>query len=112
MIDSLRFEWNSAKKKYPSLLRNLKGPDGVEPGSEMDLAGRALPNMTLWKICNDVAAGLSHIHAHGVVHQDIKPSNIFFTVNVRFGAMCKIGDFGMSGDIGTSGDGQEGDTKY
>jgi membrane-associated tyrosine/threonine-specific cdc2-inhibitory kinase len=112
LLDSLRFFWNSAKNKYPSLLRNLPAPDNIMPGSDKDAAGRLVPNMTVWKICHDTAAGLSHIHSHGLVHQDIKPSNIFFVAHPRFGAMCKIGDFGMAGEIGSSGDGLEGDAKY
>ncbi len=112
MLDSLRFLWNSAKKKYPSLVRKLPPPSGVQAGSQLDSFGRLVPNMSIWKICHDISAGLSHIHSHGIVHQDIKPSNIFFVTNARFGAMCKIGDFGLAGSIGSSGDGQEGDTRY
>jgi len=112
MLDSLRFLWNSSKIKYPSLLRNLPPVAGVQPGSKMDGFGRLVPNMSVWKICHDISAGLSHIHSHGIVHQDIKPSNIFFVSCARFGAMCKIGDFGLAGSIGSSGDGQEGDTRY
>jgi len=112
MLDSLRFLWNSAKMCYPSLVKKLPPPSGVQAGSELDAFGRLVPNMTVWKICHDISAGLSHIHSYGIVHQDIKPSNIFFVANTRFGAMCKIGDFGMAGTIGSSGDGQEGDTRY
>lgn len=112
MLDSLRFLWNSAKKKYPSLVKKLPPPTGVQAGSQLDSFGRLVPNMSVWKICHDISAGLSHIHSHGIVHQDIKPSNIFFVTNARFGAMCKIGDFGLAGSIGSSGDGQEGDTRY
>lgn len=112
LLDSLRFNWNTAKEKYPSLLRNLPADDKVVPGSYSDTGGRIVPNMTIWKVCHDVAAGLSHIHSHGIVHHDIKPSNIFFIEHARFGAMCKIGDFGMAGDVGSTGDGQEGDAKY
>jgi len=112
MLDSLRFLWNSAKKKYPSLVKKLPPPVGVQAGSQLDAFGRLVPNMSVWKICHDISAGLSHIHSHGIVHQDIKPSNIFFVTNARFGAMCKIGDFGLAGSIGSSGDGQEGDTRY
>jgi len=112
MLDSLRFLWNSAKKKYPSLVKKLPPPSGVQAGSQLDSFGRLVPNMSVWKICHDISAGLSHIHSHGIVHQDIKPSNIFFVSNARFGAMCKIGDFGLARSIGSSGDGQEGDTRY
>ncbi len=112
MIQSLRSMWPDAKKKYPSLLKNLETPPGVIAGSEGDIGGRLIPNMTVWKICHDVAAGLSHIHSHRIVHNDIKPSNLFFVEHMRFGAMCKIGDFGMAGNFGTAEDGQEGDTMY
>ena len=47
-----------------------------------------------------------------MVHYDIKPSNIFFVSNARWGTICKIGDFGLAGDIGSVDDGQEGDTAY
>eukprot|EP00536_Pseudo-nitzschia_multiseries_P014102 jgi/Psemu1/310601/fgenesh1_kg.657_\ len=112
LLDSLRFLWNSSKKKYPSLIKKLPPPIGVEAGSHLDAFGRLVPNVTVWKICHDISAGLSHIHSHGIVHQDIKPSNIFFVANARFGAMCKIGDFGLAGSVGSSGDGQEGDGRY
>jgi membrane-associated tyrosine/threonine-specific cdc2-inhibitory kinase len=112
LLDSLRVFWNSSKTKYPSLVRNLPASKGIVAESDGDVSGRCLPNMTVWKICHDISAGLSHIHSHRLVHHDIKPSNIFIVPNSRFGAMCKIGDFGMAGDIGTSSDGQEGDTRY
>mmetsp|Transcript_10505 Transcript_10505/g.12925 ORF Transcript_10505/g.12925 Transcript_10505/m.12925 type:complete len:812 (+) Transcript_10505:368-2803(+) len=73
---------------------------------------KLIPQSSIWKICHDVAAGLKHIHSHGMVHYDIKPSNLFFAQDDKLGCICKIGDFGMAGDIGSSEDGQEGDTKY
>jgi serine/threonine protein kinase len=109
LIDSLRFFWNNTKIKYPSL--NTHYPT-CQLGSIEESPARSVPNDTVWKICHDIAAGLSHIHSHGMVHHDIKPSNIFFVAHPRFGAMCKIGDFGMAGDIGTSADGLEGDARY
>jgi membrane-associated tyrosine/threonine-specific cdc2-inhibitory kinase len=112
LLDSLRVFWNSSKTKYPSLVRNLPASKDIVAESGGDVSGRHLPNMTVWKICHDISAGLSHIHSHQLVHHDIKPSNIFIVPNSRFGAMCKIGDFGMAGDIGSSSDGQEGDTRY
>jgi serine/threonine protein kinase len=70
------------------------------------------PEQSLWKVLHDVSAGLSHIHSRGLVHFDIKPSNLFLVPHSKLGAMTKIGDFGMTGDIGSSEDGQEGDQKY
>ena len=73
---------------------------------------RLIPERAVWQICHDISRGLFHIHSHGMVHYDIKPSNIFFAYNSKWGAICKIGDFGLAGDIGTRDDGQEGDTAY
>ena len=101
---ALGTQWPMSQKKYPGLLRYFP------VGSDVD--GNLIPESTVWKICHDVAAGLSHIHSHGVVHNDIKSSNIFLVAHNRLGALVKIGDFGMAGDIGTSEDGQEGDTSY
>ena len=114
MIHSLKTNWNTAKNIYPSLLRNLPIPDDSTLPHDIDTItdARLLPEATIWKICHDVSAGLSHIHSHGIVHHDIKPDNIFFVLHPRLGTLCKIGDFGMAGDIGTIEDGQEGDTVY
>jgi membrane-associated tyrosine- and threonine-specific cdc2-inhibitory kinase len=110
ILDSLRSQWTVAKMRYPSL-RFLPLPEGVIAGSDVSDRGRLFPEMTLWKICHDASAGLSHIHSHGLTHQDIKPANLFLCHHNRFGAMVKIGDFGLAGSVG-SFDGEEGDPKY
>lgn len=102
---SLTSEWTRDVVKYPSLMACL------EP-CEADELKRLLPERAIWQICHDISRGLFHIHSHGMVHYDIKPSNIFFVSNMRLGTICKIGDFGLTGGIGTVDDGQEGDTAY
>ena len=76
--------------------------------------GRVVPEHVIWKICHDICAGLSFIHSSkvGLVHNDVKPSNILFVKHQKYGAICKIGDFGMARNVGSSEDGQEGDQKY
>lgn len=110
-MDALRLNWVTSRTRYPCL-RRIPAPLGIAAGSDQDIIGRLVPERTVWKICHDISAGLSHIHSHGLVHHDIKPSNIFLVAHNHFGAMCKIGDFELAGDIGTSEDGQEGDQKY
>ncbi|KAJ7647180.1 hypothetical protein FB45DRAFT_892646 [Roridomyces roridus] len=46
----------------------------------------------IWKVIVDLSNGLQFIHDSGVIHLDLKPSNIFVTGEGRF----KIGDFGMA----------------
>ncbi|KIL68822.1 hypothetical protein M378DRAFT_8264 [Amanita muscaria Koide BX008] len=57
--------------------------------------GRVFPRLDearVWKIIVDLSNGLRFIHEAGVIHLDLKPSNIFLTKDGRF----KIGDFGMA----------------
>ncbi|KAJ6499152.1 hypothetical protein C8R45DRAFT_981321 [Mycena sanguinolenta] len=57
--------------------------------------GRVFPRLDegrIWKIMVDLSRGLQFIHDAGVIHLDLKPSNIFVTGSGRF----KIGDFGMA----------------
>lgn len=86
--------------KHPSIIKHITNQT------------RLIPESSIWKICHDVAAGLKHIHSHGIVHYDIKPSNLYFVFDETLGCICKIGDFGIAGNIGSTEDGQEGDTKY
>jgi serine/threonine protein kinase len=48
---------------------------------------------TVAEIFNQIAAGLAHIHGLGIIHRDVKPSNIFASAD---GLHFKIGDFGLS----------------
>jgi membrane-associated tyrosine/threonine-specific cdc2-inhibitory kinase len=107
LMEAIRIHWSRSQSSYPSL-RRLE----VESPLASHVDGRLVPESTIWKICHDVSAGLSHIHSRGFAHFDLKPANIFLVPHSRLGAMCKIGDFGMAGVIGSSEDGQEGDQKY
>lgn len=50
-----------------------------------------------WRLFRQIAEGLSHLHAQGMIHRDLKPGNIFLDTN----GDVKIGDFGLAiGDDG------------
>lgn len=44
-----------------------------------------------------VASGLEHVHRHGLVHQDLKPDNVFLKRRAgKRGLTPKLGDFGLA----------------
>lgn len=55
-----------------------------------------LPVETALEIARDVASGLAHAHAQGVIHRDIKPANILLD-----GADAVITDFGIARAVST-----------
>jgi len=64
--------------------------------------GNLLPDEVV-DICEQICAGLTHAHARGVVHRDLKPHNIL-RARDEAGAPCwKLLDFGISKLVDSSG---------
>src|SRR3954469_12353059 len=53
---------------------------------------KPLPDDDASAIATDVAAGLAHAHARGLIHRDLKPANVLFDDEGR----AKIADFGIA----------------
>jgi formylglycine-generating enzyme required for sulfatase activity/tRNA A-37 threonylcarbamoyl transferase component Bud32 len=67
------------------------------PGTTLDeLIKRTgpIPEQRAMRIFRQVAAALDHAHEHGIVHRDVKPSNII--VDVEHGDKVKVSDFGIA----------------
>ena len=65
--------------------------DGVDIARLVQSVGR-LPVGDAVEIAWQAAAGLAHLHAHGIVHRDVKPSNLMLTAD----AVVKILDLGLA----------------
>lgn len=66
------------------------------PGCALDRyarPGRLLPEPLLLQLGAAIAGGLAHAHDHGVLHRDVKPSNVIVDIASR---RLKITDFGLA----------------
>ena len=70
-------------------------------GSLADLlrARGALPVREAVRIAASLADALAHLHARGIVHRDVKPSNVLFTA----AGELRLADFGVAACIGSRG---------
>jgi|GEM_PF-4376736 len=67
--------------------------EGVELGSVL---GKPLPALQVVWLGIQLLRGLEHAHGHGVVHRDLKPDNIFVTLDHERRELLKIVDFGIA----------------
>ncbi|HEX7841231.1 MAG TPA: serine/threonine-protein kinase, partial [Kofleriaceae bacterium] len=56
----------------------------------------ALPLPRALALIRQIAAGLAHAHAQGVVHRDVKPANIMVSEEIGTGDHVRILDFGLA----------------
>jgi eukaryotic-like serine/threonine-protein kinase len=54
--------------------------------------GEPYPRDETERIARELAAGLAHAHARGLIHRDLKPANVLFDDE----GVAKIGDFGIA----------------
>ena len=59
---------------------------------------------TALRIFAQACMALEHVHAHRVVHRDVKTSNLFITRDAEGPPVVKLGDFGISRVLGATGD--------
>ena len=78
------------------LATGLDGEEGVVTLADLArVRGGRIPEAEFAGIVGRILAGLAYPHEHGVVHCDLKPSNILF-----FGDVVKIADFGLARLVG------------
>jgi serine/threonine protein kinase len=59
----------------------------------------ALPPAEAVRVISQLADALAHLHARGIVHRDVKPSNVLFTAR----GDLRLADFGVAACIGSRG---------
>jgi serine/threonine protein kinase len=85
-------------------------PSGPRPHIVMELVeGKALdqrlkdefslPPLEAASIAKDVALGLAEIHRAGIIHRDVKPSNVLLATGADGRPVAKIIDFGLAKDL-------------
>eukprot|EP00658_Telonema_sp_P-2_P035996 TRINITY_DN26101_c0_g1_i3.p1 TRINITY_DN26101_c0_g1~~TRINITY_DN26101_c0_g1_i3.p1 ORF type:complete len:234 (-),score=64.59 TRINITY_DN26101_c0_g1_i3:407-1108(-) len=79
------------QKTAYEMLRSLVGSEMCIRDS-LDTHYTMLPLATLTSFMRQLSEALSHIHANGILHMDLKPENVF----LHQGTTLKVGDFGNS----------------
>lgn len=69
--------------------------EGIDLGRLVHSSG-SLPVGLACNYIRQAALGLEHAHEHGLVHRDIKPTNLIVTGHGSAGATVKILDFGLA----------------
>jgi len=93
--------------EHPHLIRLLDfGIQGGAPYIVMELleglpldrllAQRPLPAQIAYELGLGIVAGLAHAHAHGVLHRDLKPGNVFIALLGDGTMHPKLLDFGLA----------------
>jgi serine/threonine protein kinase len=82
------FDYGSEERRPYMVFEHLPG------GTLEDRLARDEPldDSETQAIASEIAAGLAHAHDHGLVHRDLKPTNIIFDEEGR----AKITDFGIA----------------
>lgn len=90
------FDWGEADNTYFIVMELV---EGVTLASLIKESGRIQPQKAA-AIAADVSASLAVAHKHGVIHRDVKPSNVLLTED----GQVKVTDFGIARAATADGD--------
>ncbi len=87
---------------YYYVMEYIDGPDLASVLNSHAARGEKLSQAEVLRIGKAIASALDYAHKHGVIHRDVKPSNIFLSKDGRI----VLGDFGLALDLnqGSSGE--------
>lgn len=70
--------------------------DLVEGVSLQQILGEAVDWKLLWSLVDQVLSALSHAHARGIVHGDLKPANVVVEFDDAGNGRARLFDFGLA----------------
>ncbi len=117
--EGLEREVEAGRLRHPNIVALLdsgscdRGPYAVFEYLSGETVGERLrrgplPVAAVLRVAAAVARALSHAHAHGVLHRDLKPGNVF----LPSGAEAKLIDFGLARVAGSGGPPGSGTSGY
>ncbi|QYB17468.1 mitogen-activated protein kinase [Pacmanvirus S19] len=100
-VAHVNLDSNRSPKIHPCVLFNLAGDSVSKLLKHCNRNyGKGLPIGVVKKIMRDILKGLSYLHNCGIIHTDIKPSNLLLNGTVESldesGLVVSIGDLGSS----------------
>jgi len=97
------FEAIKAEPLYYMVIELINGPSLSRQLAELKAHGEKLSLQEVIRISRDVASALAYAHANGMMHRDVKPSNVLLDSKQR----VLLSDFGIARMIiPTAGNGQ------
>jgi serine/threonine-protein kinase len=90
------YDMGQADDSSPYLVMELLEGEGMD--QRIQRQGQLRP-VDVCRYTALVASGLEEAHARGLIHRDLKPGNIFFSVDKRGEVYPKVLDFGISKEV-------------